>query len=322
MFKSRKFKVILITLALLLCVFCTSVTAVAFYVYNSNNNIPYASDLIERVENRFLSEDQFDQIVVNTLKATINEERDYKIPADFNGMQSDFSLTLNSAYESYDLRLIGKGTTSFSKLLDGSLLETNLTLDIADMQFGSDVEIRSFQNGNSAESFVKLNNIPAFLTLMVPGIDQLNNKWISVPTNETSNFDIDDADKSNLIELVNSQEFRGLISRAPDRVFGEVRAYCVSFSMDEVQLDALNNRYESIANESLYEDLESIETFEIKTDLCFGRRSELPYFFEMSFSTDEVNLNIKLDNFNYPETEIIITKPESAEDLNKLLSSF
>lgn len=304
--RKKKFLGCFIILALILCCVLTSIIGYGVYAFNSNTNIPQVSDLIEKIEKRVVSEEQFDEMFTDELIKLINSYgTELETTDSYNGFNSDFAFNIKSIIEGMDMGLSGDGSISANEDSTNVSMESDLNLELAGMNLNSIVEFRVFAAEDTTETYLKFEKIPDFLTMVIPQLGELSDKWIYSKGDTTdTNTPIEPKTKENLIALVKSNEFKQLITRKPDRVINDIRNMCISFEANNDQFRALSNKYKEISGEKIFE-----EDVEINAETCFGRRSGIPSLIDLTYKAETLEVEFTIDNFDYPKSPITIERP-------------
>lgn len=327
--KPAGIKFFVLIVLLLLCCCCVSLTALGVFTYTSNQNIPIASDLIEKVENIIVSEDVFDQKVVSNLEELVNNPQ-INQEAKFKYLKFDFGFDVSGTVNGQQGSISGKGLSEFnleSKEQASFLMESDFDFEISDLNFKAGLDFRFF-NG-SKQGFVRFRDIPEFITTMIPNAKGISDQWISFEdqlkeSESTVNVQlekIDEKTKSDFIEFIKTREFLDLVNKSPDRVVGNVRTNCISIRFNKQEWISAAKKYSEISGAELPTELSQTPDFDFAAEVCTGRRDQQLYYFDINLENKDINIQMNLNNFEYSEQSESIEKPQSSVKLQDLLFS-
>jgi hypothetical protein len=318
--RSKGLKIAAIILFIPLCL-CSLSICILVFAYNSNYNVPVASDIVEKIENTILTEEGFKQMISDSLKRQITEPVEIQ-KTGFKSFSANISSTISGESEGTETIFESKGTITGA--YDGSKVafETDLDLETAGVQMKSDLELRSFTEGNNNELFIKLNKLPAVFTTFVPVLGEINNKWVYTETdvselNQSESIYEDPELRDAIVKLADTDELLDLFNRSENRVINNVRTYCFSINVDQVKYNALVNKYSEITGEES-SALSTID-FELNGELCIGRKDLELYYASVDFVTQDAEGSILVDNISYSMNELELSKPKidiRSEDLD------
>ncbi len=173
--KPKKGKAVLIIVLVLLFLFILSLCALGVYAYSSNNNIPVISDIVEKIENIIAGEATFDNMVAQSIDDTMDRPT---IMASNKGITADLALAVETASEGVTLAMDIDGVIQVDSVDKSIAIESDIGLTVAGVSLDTNMDLRVFANGNTGEVFVKFSEIPEFLSMMAPGIEQIAGLWI------------------------------------------------------------------------------------------------------------------------------------------------
>jgi len=317
--KPKNGKTVLIVVLVLLFLFILSLCALGVYAYSSNSNIPVVSDIVEKIDTIITGEANFDNMVAESIDNTMSNPT---MLASNKGITADLILALEASSEGSDLALDADGVVQVDSVEKSIALESDIGFTIADVSLNTNMDLRVFTSGTSGEIFVKFSEIPEFLSMIAPGIEQIAGLWIysETPMNEggllssdDGALSIDEDTKKDLSLLVRTDEFKNSVTRLPDRVFGQTRATCIGLDFTKAQYTALMAKYSEIQGaESTGSGLES--EFNVDAELCLGRISKEVLYIDASLVSDEASIAFTLDNIVYSTTSLGIERPEADLD--------
>lgn len=317
--KPKKGKTVLIVVLVLLFLFLLSLCALGVYAYSSNNNIPVVSDIVEKIETIISGEATFDAMVAQSIDDTMSNPA---MLASNMGITADMTLAVETASEGMSLSLDADGVVQVDSVDKSIALESDIGLSVADVSLNTNMDLRVFTNATTGEIFVKFSEIPEFLSMMVPGIEEIAGLWIysETPMNEggllssgDGSLGVDDDTREDLSLLVRTEEFRNSVTRLPDRVFGQTRATCIGLDFNKAEYAALMDKYSEIQGiESTGTDLGN--EFTVNAEFCMGRISKEVLYVDASLVSDEATIAFTLDNIRYSTTSLGIERPEADID--------
>jgi len=317
--KPKKGKTVLIVVLVLLFLFILSLCALGVYAYSSNSNIPVVSDIVEKIETIIAGEANFDNMVAESIDNTMSNPA---MLASNKGITADMTLAVETASEGMTLSLDADGVVQVDSVDKSIALESDIGLTIADVSLNTNMDLRVFTNATTGEIFVKFSEIPEFLSMMAPGIEEIAGLWIysETPMNEggllssgNGSLGVDEDTREGLSLLVRTEEFRNSVTRLPDRVFGQTRATCIGLDFDKAEYAALMAKYSEIQDiESTGVDLGN--EFTVTAELCMGRISKEVLYIDASLVSDEASIAFTLDNIVYSTTSLGIERPEADLD--------
>lgn len=311
--KPKAVRLIVGLILLASCCVVLSIAALGYYTFNSNTNVPMASDLVETLENTFVSDEQFMQEFINSLS---QESNNIELNADFKGLSSDISSVVSTTMDGRNITVTLNGNLQANTT--DSQISSKIEIDTSGLKMFTNIDAKTFIETN--QTYIKLSNLPSFLTGFVEGLDAIDNQWILVPNNLTQESTptlTDEEIMAQVKKVVELEEFKSMFTKSPDRVFGNVRAYCIDFNADKQKLEALLNEYDSKYNEDVAANLSELNNLKINGTFCFGRRDGLPYLVSLNSNIDGTTVTMELNNFDYSK-QITIEKPESFINYNEL----
>lgn len=325
--KGKALKFIGIALVLLLLCICISTVSIFAHAYSTQSNIPVVSDLVEKIERRIVSDDQFREMVSKGVEESLDSEAGLQYLDGTLGYTSDFELTGEAMFEGLNYALVADGT--MQNILEEKALATAMTtnweLEVEDLKLDGTLDVRGFQEDKTIESYYNLGDIPGILTIVMPELGQLSNKWIYIHKDieevygSVGNgvFELDPKVKQSIIQFAYTKEFTNMFSRSSDRVIDNVRTRCVTIDANEDQLYALIDKYVEISGEDLALDRAMFAGMKLQAESCFGRVDTLPYYVAVSVISPEASVKVTLSNFKY-SNDLVIEKPNADIDYESL----
>lgn len=323
-----KSRIFLFALLVLIFCLCTIVIGVFIHAYTSNYNVPVFSDMVEKVENVLISEEAFNQMIAEEFESLMNNP---KALLERNNEYQSYSLDLDSVFttdvQGIKLDIQGQGEVKGSTDNKVTSFESLFKFGVMGFNFEAGFDFRIFANDNQAESFVKIKNIPSFLTMSAPNYEQISNKWIYMQQEyreeNSSSIDIisqlNQEQKDKLVTLVKSKEFLSLITRSSDRVFNDVRTNCVAVNFDKAKfLPIAKNYSDATEDQTFYASVSASDDFEVKSEICFGRKDKMLHYMEFTFENNTTSLKIVADNVIYSTNPIELEKPEIELDFTDI----
>ncbi len=321
-------KVLLISIPLFLLCTCVLVIGGFVFAFNSNTNIPVVSNLVERLENVFVNEETFKTQLVKEIENIVNSDFENVAPAsnEFKSVAANYVLKLDVESEEGDFGLDSSGDIMGDSNGDKVFVRADLDLDFSGIKVGGEVFLMNFINNMKSETFIKLEEIPSFLSMNIEGLEDAEGEWVFFSgdverTIESTPFaELDTEKKAELLQLINTDEFKSLISRGNDRVSPttNIRSKCIIVEANELKMTQLLNKYEEIAGSDIEHDLLPTP-FRFTSEMCFGRKDGALSYLNFEIFSPQGNGSFTLGDIRYSNEPVSLEKPSdyiSIEDLN------
>jgi len=297
---------------------CSVVTFSAFtlYAYTSNNNVPVFSDIVEKLEQNYITKESMQGEFIEAIEMM----KDPNSLAHTTNFSADIQVKVNAEYEGINLGIVSSSNIRVDNRSKSAEMVIPLKIDVGGLRFGLDMTILSFTELESSETFFKLSNLPSVIVSSMPELEALEDQWIhqTVSSGEIG-YSNNGVMNTEMIEalstFIRSDNFKNSLIRKPDRVFESVRTRCISMQLGNTPLENFLVQYLSNSDPLIEEHLPKDLT--VSYDICYGRVEEFPYYDLIQISGESIDATITVSNYNYSD-EIQIEKPAEYVDIEDL----
>src|SRR5690606_27986683 len=130
---------------------------------------------------------------------------------------------------------------------------------------------------------------------------------------------LDQEQKDRLVRLVKSKEFLSLFISRSDRVCNDVITNCVAVNLNKANFLLIANNYlDATEDQTVYASVSASDDFEVKSEICFGRKDKMLHYMEFTFENNTTSLKIVADNVIYSTNPIELEKPEIELDFTDI----